>query len=142
MKKILTLFSIFLLGSVLIFLIYQYNQKTTVQLSLRETLEYNVETVLNNNLDSSFRVYELGNSLIDPYKFEEELKESFKNNGTINTSKFDTEFKFEYLISRNKIQHIISADEYQIGDIITAVKTTALINDQEYTVSFILDIKQ
>src|SRR5690554_1117838 len=129
MKKILTLFSIFLIGSVLVFLIYQYNQKTTVQLSLRETLESNVETVLNNNLDSSFRVYKSGNSLINPHKFEEELKESFTNSGTINTSKFNTEFEFEYLISRNKIQHIISADEYQTGDIISAVKTTALIND-------------
>lgn len=142
MKKILTLFVIFVLGAVLTFLVYQYNQKTAVQLSLQEALERNAEVVINSNLDSSYRVYTEGNSLISPDKFEREFIDSFKKNGTINTNKFEKDFTFHYLVTRDTVQIVILSDEYVEGDMITAVRTTANINDETYTVNFILDIKK
>lgn len=141
MKKTLGMMGLFMFLSALIFLIFQYNQKATVQLSIQETLEQSVETVMNTNLDSSYRVYETGNSLVDPGKFEEELKETFATTGTINTRNFENDFEFKYLIIRDTVQIVVTKEEYLPTDEVKAVRIKADLSGTEYLVTFVLDIR-
>lgn len=131
---------LFLFGMVLVLLFVQYNQRSMLQMAIQQTLETNLETVTSSNLDSSYRVYESGNTVVNVKKFEDDLKASFMEHATYNTDKFETTFRFKYLSKRNDQQIIEDGSSVQSDDTITAIQVDVTVDNKTYTSRVILDV--
>ncbi|WP_166082297.1 hypothetical protein [Erysipelothrix anatis] len=140
MKKTLTLMLLFLFGMTLVFLFVQYNQRSMLQMAIQQTLEINLETVASKNLDSSYRVYKHGNTIVNVKKLEDDLKSSFMESATYNTDKYETTFTFKYLSKRNEQQTIEDGSTLKSDDIITAIQVDVNVDNKTYSSRVILDV--
>ncbi len=131
---------LFLFGMTLVFLFVQYNQRSMLQMAIQQTLEINLETVASKNLDSSYRVYKHGNTIVNVKKLEDDLKSSFMESATYNTDKYETTFTFKYLSKRNEQQTIEDGSTLKSDDIITAIQVDVNVDNKTYSSRVILDV--
>lgn len=171
MKKVILMLGILLFGMMLMFYTFRISLLDTEDHARFKSLEQNAEVSLNNNIDSSSRVMESGDVLMNVYSFEEDVIYSFLNNANVKVrakdNVFDMQFEFEYLLIQNGTEKIMKTKVDKIAmmtdaqgnpsggldinyvrdaglkdsESLKGTRVTATISGKTYTVRHAVDIK-